>query len=170
MYFTPIDHQRTSHAWKVLDELFIRRCWFIVSGGARKNGRQFQKGIAPVAAEQFEERQLLGAAIVDSGWFAWVQHWGNFYANDTSFGRKNFGSERSTTQPRSVPSAALRIWLAERSMNSRIENAPGFGLTMSQTSKDARETEWQILTMISMLGYSVRRRLYDGQYTEFVAY
>jgi subtilisin family serine protease len=40
---------------------------------ARKNGRQFQKSNAPVAAEQFEERQLMTAAVVDSGWFAEVK-------------------------------------------------------------------------------------------------
>lgn len=37
---------------------------------SRKNGRQFQKSNAPVSAEQFEERQLMTAAVVDSGWFA----------------------------------------------------------------------------------------------------
>ena len=40
---------------------------------ARKNGRQFQKSNAPVAAEQFEERQLMTAGVVDSGWFAEVK-------------------------------------------------------------------------------------------------
>ena len=40
---------------------------------SRKNGRQFQKSNAPVAAEQFEERQLMTAAVVDSGWFADVK-------------------------------------------------------------------------------------------------
>ncbi len=37
---------------------------------SRKNGRQFQKSTAPVAAEQFEESQLWTAAVVDSGTFA----------------------------------------------------------------------------------------------------
>ena len=40
---------------------------------SRKNGRQFQKSNAPVSAEQFEERQLMTAAVVDSGWFAEVK-------------------------------------------------------------------------------------------------
>ena len=40
---------------------------------SRKNKRrQFQKSNAATAAEQFEERQLLTAAVVDAGWFAAV--------------------------------------------------------------------------------------------------